>query len=158
LSDFSLSSDTDCGSISSIDKDKSICGSSCSSSSKRHHHKKHGTKVKQFTVTLGPKGASENASKIDGDKCFYVNGVATPNLKLRKGTIAKFVVSTGADYPFTFTDNAVGYSHGKEARSILTDGKVSEGTFMIKVDHHLPKVFYYQCPTKSYIGAMCFVE
>lgn len=111
----------------------------------------HGT----YVVTVGDKTDSNFSFGSGSDKCFYINGMESPKLILKRGVYYEF--KNESDEPIYFSTHILG-GHGAPQSLAKTAPKDFKGHangiiyFMITDD--LPDKFYYQSGRTQGMGGI----
>ena len=107
-----------------------------------------------FIVTVGDKTLANNFYKKGHNKCFYINGLEAPTVKLLRNVFYAF--KNESDEPLYFTDHPEGGdgAPGSLAKNVVGGFKgLANGTIFFEITDDLPIQFYYQSGKHRLMGS-----
>ena len=107
-----------------------------------------------FIVTVGDKTLANNFYKKGHNKCFYINGLEAPTVKILRNVFYAF--KNESDEPLYFTDHPEGGdgAPGSLAKNVVGGFKgLANGTIFFEITDDLPIQFYYQSGKHRLMGS-----
>lgn len=108
-----------------------------------------------YTITVNDKTKDNNFYGIGSSKCFYLNGIEAPTLKLERNAYYEFI--NESEEPFYFTTDEAGGPNGPGSLAKNIENGFqghSNGTIYFKITSDLPDTFYYQSAKHKYMGSL----
>jgi hypothetical protein len=106
-----------------------------------------------FTVTVGPKTASNPYFNRGSDQTYYINGIEAQQLVLTRGQTYTFQMSNvPAFHPFYITTSDVGAGDGQWDEGVTGNLATGNQVLTFTPSAITPAILFYQCGAHQYMG------